>query len=473
MSPIRIARIVLLVLLLNCLGAAISRAQDFGLLLARCTSVFGKDKFDTVLSVERNRGAWRLTRATLESRDVTQISKLPIMADIGWLELGREQQITSESVNSLAALRRLRRLNLSHASLHDYSLALLKPLKDIEELDVELSKPVTSAAINELKALANVRFVRADGLNAAMLSALKGLPHLECLETRVYRDAGSKVDLSVLRSLKRLGMGFVDGEQRSVPLPNGLRRLDVRTESVAILDLSSAPHIEEVHVYVSPPGNKYGVEDYRHKDRDLKWLTRLPELKKLAVTEADREQVEEIAKLTRLRSLNCFLGCSALSSPNPISFEDALRAFAALRELESLTISAKVTKKEMLVLRQFPNLRCLGGVTFTTATAGRLGELTQLGSMSLRIDASHGAETMLVASLATLPALEDLTLHGTVTDKDLAAIRGLAKLRRLDLGNAAGFTDAGLAALVNSLPDLRTVTLSFGISRQDPFESRR
>lgn len=461
-----IARISLGLILLDCIGVAISHANDFDTVLTQCRDAFGKSPSHASLSMERNRGDWHLTGAAMTFRDATEAARLPIMTDICSLELFGSVPISSEGINRLTALRRLRRLDLSRISFQqEYFLEFLKPLKDIDELHVALGGRVTDVGIGELKGLRNLRSLQVSYLNAPILSALKDIPNLERLDADVWPDAGGKIDLSVLQSLKWLRMRYLDPTQGPLRLPKRLQCLAVENNLVVNLDLSSAPHIEEVVVHVLPPsaGKEDGVPN---SDSDLKWLTRLPELTRLYVQEAGRKQVEVIASLTRLRSLECFLGCSPAVEREPMYGEEALKAIAALRELQSLTFYATVTDEEMNILRGFPDLRHLGGVSYSAATANRLGELTHLSSMRLRLEASEGAQSAVLASLATLMALEDLSLNGKVTDAEMAGIRRLKRLRHLDLRGASGFTDGGLAALIKSLPELKT--LEFDICRRPP-----
>ena len=61
------------------------------------------------------------------------------------------------------------------------------------------------------------------------------------------------------------------------------------------------------------------------------------------------------------------------------------------------------------------------------------------------------------AGIGALSELTEMTLIGTVTDAELKNLAGLKKLKQLDLSNCQGFSDVGLAELVKSLPELKTV----------------
>jgi hypothetical protein len=156
-----------------------------------------------------------------------------------------------------------------------------------------------------------------------------------------------------------------------------------------------------------------------------------------------------------------------------------LEDLTALRELRSLTIQVRVTDAKTGVLRSFPNLRSLGGVDFDTAAESRLGELKQLNTLSLYLGDRPGTERSLLAAMKTLPALENLTLGGTITEEWLAGLQGLKKLRRLDLSFIrGGFTRAEVATLMRSLPQLEQLkvsivsgsTVSHKERTGDPFE---
>ena len=221
-------------------------------------------------------------------------------------------------------LRKLASTRFWPCRLNEKQLTYLHPLKGVPELDLGLSDPVSEAALAELKGLANVRSLTTLGIGPVSVSVLRDLRHLEYLDTAVHANAGGKVDLSALRDLRWLRIFYVDPSQAPLRLPAGLGRLDIDTISAASLDLNSAASIKQLQVKVEflPRAS----DDDGRRD-DLKWLRRLPELRKLTVTHADREQIKEIAELTNLRSLAFFTKCVSLSC------EEDLKLLAGLRKL--------------------------------------------------------------------------------------------------------------------------------------------
>jgi hypothetical protein len=76
-------------------------------------------------------------------------------------------------------------------------------------------------------------------------------------------------------------------------------------------------------------------------------------------------------------------------------------------------------------------------------------------------------------SVQGLDNLQDLILKGSdstmtpLTDAGLKKLAGLRNLRRLDLTDISGYTDEGLAALMNSSPTLQTVIRTYPASKEN------
>jgi hypothetical protein len=447
--------IVMAAAVLVSLVAPVACADDVDAVFEQCRAALG-DGVALTATIERRHSNWQITAAD----SVSGLERSAAMGTVEALKVWTYNvPLTAEGVRSLKKLPNLRRLDLSNIGLNEKQLAYLRPLTAVKELDLflDVPHPVSDAVLQELMGLPNVRSLTLFDIGPEVVSALADMPHLEHLETSISKDASGQVDLSVLHGLKSLSLHSVDPEQMPLRLPSGLRRLRVETDCVVFLDLLSAKGVEAIEVDVSPPTGADPEFQSVIDGKNLKWLSRFPKLKELTVRRGERQQIQDIAKLEELRYL-CF---AETCSPLPPPSEEDFKALAALRKLQSLSMDAVITEPRMQVLRDLPDLRRLAGVSFDGATASKLGELKRLEGLLLYLDTNRDAARAVVAAIITLPALEDLNLQGTVTDEELAALHGLKKLRRLDLSLTRGsFSDASLASLMRSMPQLEEVKCS-------------
>ena len=97
-------------------------------------------------------------------------------------------------------------------------------------------------------------------------------------------------------------------------------------------------------------------------------------------------------------------------------------------------------------------------ITATRPGIAKLWALSGLEKLTLRLsEALGGAEYDPLLGIGALSELKEMKLIGTVTDAELKNLAGLKKLKQLDLSRCHGFSDVGLAELVKSLPELKTV----------------
>ena len=139
-----------------------------------------------------------------------------------------------------------------------------------------------------------------------------------------------------------------------------------------------------------------------------------------------------------------------------------LAPISRLKELESLTLWANVSKRGLNQLSGLTHLRTLDVMPGPDRPGGmdevplRLSGLTELRTLSLRGLGDLSLHDEDVVCLAGLRHLEWLVLDGTFTEGALRHLKELAELRRLDIGNVSCPTGEGLTQLgeMKNLGDL-------------------
>lgn len=263
------------------------------------------------------------------------------------------------AIAKLAALSRLRKINLSRTSIDDRTLAELARLRGLESLN--LSHPsedgvLTDAGIAHLRALADLRELDLSGadISAAGLEHLRSLKKLESLSIAPERGADLADDglaqlepLTELRKLSILARGAT---------PEGIQRL------------ARLAKLEELEVRGPALGNQ-----------ELRALSRCTRLTKLDVNLAgvDDDGLERLAPLRRLRSLN--LSGARISN-------EGLRALAALPWLESLTLRRTEINSHGLVhltsLKWLVHLD-LADTSISTSALEHLRQMPRLKTLNL------------------------------------------------------------------------------------------
>ena len=385
----------------------------------------------------------RLTEAALH----TLVSSLPELENV---DLSSRNQMGDKVLVYLKNLPKLRRVSLENMGLRDALLTNIKPLTRLEELDLRANGLITDAGVAELRGLDSLRVLKLDKVGAAGVATLGEFPHLEQFIVSTYVVAGREGDLSGLRGMKSLTIGKIAGDQaEKVRLPDALEYLKVNHRTGVKLDFKLCRRLDRIELNGDSAA------------RDLKWLSRVPDLKELTyVGPSVNQDVATIAGLISLRALTLDGRCPTVFG------DDGMKALGGLRHLESLKIgTSSVTDAGMDALRNLTNLRQLDLATGDGVTAVGLANIWELKKLrSLRLGISDQLQCSVddvLAHVSALSELEELSIAGTLTDKGLKQLVGLKKLRRLDLTQNVGYTDDGLASLMRELPELQSVKLSF------------
>jgi len=347
----------------------------------------------------------------------------------------------------LRDLPKLRRLKLNHAGLTNGALAFLRPLRNLEELELG-SNYITDAGVAQLEGMGNLRSFKCDGLTAASLAAMKGLPRLEELVLH-----GRPADLSSWGSLRSVDMDDLGNSAESgIRLPQNLERL-----SLSISRKGEAPGLQRLPRHLRSITIR--IELSPDASVDLKWLSLLPDLVELDLENATDNVVSEISGLKSVRTLTLHQSICVV----PLG-DDSMKRIGEMRRLESLEITqSSLTNAGMRQLRNLTELRVLklsGLKEVSDRGFACLREMKSLRALTLA-DLSVPADDI-IAQLQGLDALEELSINGArLTDTGLKKLADLKKLRCLDLTYTHGYTDVALAALMQALPDLHTVRRSY------------
>ena len=120
--------------------------------------------------------------------------------------------------------------------------------------------------------------------------------------------------------------------------------------------------------------------------------------------------------------------------------------------------------KGIRAIRNLTQLRRLELLYLPHVTADGLasigfGNLKQLRVLKLRASVVGSPLDDVLDDVRSLKQIEVVAPGGGITDIGLLHLSALKKLRVLDLSGSKGFTDEALSRLVESLPNLRTLTL--------------
>ena len=380
-------------------------------------------------------------------------------------------------------LKNLRRLTLIGSRPQEEVLPYLEPLRRLESVELALphggadaahfmqlpnarklhfrsTEEITDAKLARMRGFRSLRSLEIETANAKGLSRLAVLPHLETILVCEYDAASGAADISGLTGLKSIEIQSAPGDGPiQLDLPDGPSRVEGPPGVLRRLGPRAARHVVGVRV---AGGGRWIPEPV-----DFSWLGAFPGLKELSLSDATGKDVKAIARLTALRELAiAHDSCSGV-----LLQDDGMRAIAGLRDLETLRIDpSSLTDSGMLALRSLTKLRRLvlaggydgcGGCAITTRGLENIWGLQELRVLWLDVSPQGINAEAALARMKDLGELEELTLLGDVPDAALAHLATVKRLRVLDLNGASGFTDEGLAALMDASPSLRRVKVTF------------
>jgi hypothetical protein len=337
--------------------------------------VRGQPADDTVLDVSHK----RFTDADLES--VAAPERIRTLVLRGHRAYG-SNTVTDAGIEKVGRFQNLRVLKAAGLGLSDRALAAIGKLSDLEELNLD-SNEMTGFGLSHIKGLKQLRRLslnfnplRPDALEP--VAAMRGLTHLSVV-------GGLPVDDRLLELFGKLD------KLHELRLPE-------RTADVT--------------------------------DRGLGQLTRLPDLKNLALRDSTHITDAGLAELARLGNLQD-LELRGLRSVTPRGM-DVLGKLTALRRLHIDYIAMDAASIQKLAsLRKLEEL-LIWSVSSDTLPLDALGELSALRSFRTNQPVPSSA----IRALAKLKNLESITDELTeITDEDLKQLARLPKLKTLVLGS--------------------------------------
>jgi len=256
------------------------------------------------------------------------ICSLPELEDLrlGRYRVDERNKMGNEALAPIRHLKKLRRLDLPDMGLTDAALRHIAPLRSLEVLNLKWNR-MTDWGLEELKALRGLRGLMIDHLGQRGLRALKDLPNLDHLEVCEFDPGSGTADLSELKSLNSLEIGFVIGAPTArARLPENLRRLKLKYKVAVDLELQTCKQVEHVTLDVGR------ISVASKEMRDLEWLRRLPRLREVALEWAIDRDVAQLAGLSQLRAISLSGGCTGSLG------NECVAALGNLQHVESFQI---------------------------------------------------------------------------------------------------------------------------------------
>ncbi len=405
--------------------------------------------------------------------------------------------VTDKGMEYLRNLRSLRSLELTEPRVGDAGLAVLKNLSALEYVD--LWTATGDAGLKYLGQSPNLRWlrIRMGRIGGPGLAELANLPRFERLS--LWGDGPGLSDqhirhlegLTHLKSLTLWGTDeppLTDASLASIGKLAGLEelyfvRIATRFTSAGVAHLKNLKNLKTVDFgsMIDPASTRHlaAMPNLTTINGGLpltadtaKTLTSLQNLKSLDVCLQDRTAPSAAPSLFALTSLEelRFTGSVVgvwLSDDNLAGLESlshlhrlhlwgdevtdrSMAPVSKLKELESLTLCADVSKRGLNELNGLTHLRTFAVMPAAGRTGGidevplKVSALTDLRTLSLRGLALRDED---LASLAGLRHLEWLVLDGAFTEGALWHLKDFPDLKLLDIRSISCPTGEGFAEL--------------------------
>lgn len=381
------------------------------------------------------------------------------------LDLGGSRAVTPGGLRHLARMPNLRYLALGGTAVDDAAMAAIGALSRLERLVLSWTG-VTDAGAAHLSRCPALRSVdlSATATGDGAIRALAGMPHLRDFRSgNEVTDAGLALfrEWPVFRTWsdveRRLGLfTYLDqpnhlqlrgrfgnaGLARLAAL-EGLCALDLHSDRLAVTGaglapLAGLPHLEWLA--------------FDPKDDDMRFIAALPRLRHLMCQDTAAGD-DGFAALARSRSLEHLWGrrCHNLRR----------RGFAALAEvptLRSLSVSClNVDDEGLAALPRFPALTELMPMDVPDEGYRHVGRCDRLESLVLMYCRETGDRA--TEHITSLELRKYFASYNRITDRTPELLGGMESLEEITFDTCAGLTDRGIAALAR-LPKLRKLSAS-------------
>lgn len=407
------------------------------------------------------------------------------LKSVEYIQLCAGRQNEMETLLFLAKSTQLRGLSVV---VHDSkSIEPISVMTSLENLKVDgfYSRQTTpnafsDASVIQLATLKNLRKLDLSEtkITRKSLGVLKQFPRLECLILppgmgRTNVTDTYKIDLSQLLNLKTLELGILPDEgyiAQTVLLPPKLKEITLRTLGSNIQNVQEwVKQIPTINIEIDF-GNDFEIYNFQN-------LKSISNISTISISSArDLSLAMTILDGIYMRAFKCF-GCC-------FGYSDGIRKLSKLTHLETLSfvpgyfvIGDEDTRSEyctdISLLQSLVNLRHLELGKLNKLNENRLAflrNLKQLRSLQLTLSTDNfdGSSENLFDVLQELDQLEDLSIGSAiVSNTGLHKLCKCKKLRRLNLMGSKGYTDEGLAKLMDESPSLQTVIRSYWPEKKD------
>jgi hypothetical protein len=312
---------------------------------------------------------------------------------------------------------------------------------------------------------------------------LRELPYLQNLSIGFIDNVephNSLIDLSSLTNLVVLETNIsCDEKALEVRTPKNLRILNVSLFSENEHNIILPEWIRHVRC-LNIKSLMYGNALTRNDFETLNSLTNLNELS-VNLGFRDKQTEQECMRILshmRVPALKLDFYCTNAS------IDEWTKNIAENKYVQELELDGAVTEngyksdglKHIARLNQLKRLRIESSEINDCPDISEWRNLEKLRSLSLDISNLSDAQMSFLPYLKQLKSIElgrissylqgmdqieDVRVYTFVTDKGLEMLSKLKKLRRLDLIGSTGYTDAGLAKLMDESPSLQTVIRSY------------
>ena len=437
----------------------------FSRIAANATRITRSRDWDEIIATMRDRCLTAVNAGGQMTDDL--LERFSRLEQITELQLEGSKGLTDDGLRHLARLPQLRRLNLSGCSrIGDRGLAVLRRLPHLESIQLAWTK-VTDAAASHLAACSNLEAVDLSGTPTgdAVVAALAGKPRL-----RDFRSGNEMTDeglatfqqfpvfttwqgfdpelwltqFSPEASFLMLRGPFTNRGLAHLARLEGLFGLNVDSSHLAITGEGLAPLVDLPH---------FAWLAFDAKDESMPYIAALPRLRFLMCQDTSAGD-EGFVALSRSRTIEYIWGrrCHNLRGRG-------FTALAAMPALRALSVSClNVDDVGLSALPGFPALRELMPMDVPDEGYRHIGACRGLESLVLMYcrDTTDRA-TELVRGLPGLRKY--FASYNRITDRTPEILSGMISLEEITFDSCAGLTDRGVAALAR-LPRLRRLRVS-------------
>jgi hypothetical protein len=419
--------------------------------------------WDDLLDALEDRGL-SAVHATGQMTDAV-LERLSRIAHVEELDLSGSRGITDEGLRNLARLPRLRTLQLGGAPIGDRALETLGRVGSLETLGLAWTR-ITDAGVAHLAGCDRLRVVDLTGTATGdgAIRALRGKPALRhfrsgeqvtdagLAEFRAYPAfrtwEGEEPPLHLFSyddhpTHLLLRGSFTDAGLARLAACEGLYALNLDSSRLAVTGAGLAPLAELPH---------FSALSFDAKDADMPYIAALPRLRHLVCQDTVAGD-DGFSALGGSRSLEYLWGrrCHNLR-------RRGFQALANIPTLRSLSVSClNVDDDGLAALPRFPALAELMPMDVPDEGYRHVARCPRLESLVLMYCRDTGDRA--TEHIAGLRLRKYFASYNRITDRTPELLSGMETLEEVTFDSCAGLTDRGIAALAR-LPRLRQLAVS-------------